>query len=229
MSYLEKLIDSLGGRYSRQLGIDLTDAASRQIFRWFLASKLFGARISSDIAIRTYREFEKNGVTTPQSILSTGWDGLVKILDDGGYARYDFSTATKLLSIMNDLMDNYVGDLNALHQKAADERDLERCLKELGKGIGGVTVNIFLRELRGVWPKAKPVLSPLVVLSARHLGIMKQKTVALEALEKFWAANKVSYKDFTDFEAALLRLGKDYCKKSRCNSCPMQPECIYKK
>jgi endonuclease III len=229
MSYLEKLIDSLGGRYSRQLGIDLTGAASRQIFRWFLASKLFGARISSDIAMRTYREFEKNGVTTPQSILSTGWDGLVKILDNGGYARYDFSTATKLLSIMNDLIENYGGDLNALHQKAADERDLERRLKELGKGIGGVTVNIFLRELRGVWPKAKPVLSPLVVLSARHLGIMKQKTVALDALEKFWASNKVSYRDFTDFEAALLRLGKDYCKKSRCNHCPMQLECIYKR
>ncbi len=94
-----KLINTLGGKFSSQLGIDLSGADSHQIFKWFLASKLFGARISTDIAIKTYREFDRYSVTSPEKIIDTGWDGLVKILDDGGYVRYDFSTATKLLEI----------------------------------------------------------------------------------------------------------------------------------
>lgn len=221
----KKLIDSVGEKFSSQLGINLSGADSKEIFKWFLASKLFGARISTDIAIKTYKEFERNEVTTPEKILKTGWDGLVKILDDGGYVRYDFSTATKLLEIMGDLKNYYHGDLNELHQKAKDEEDLENILKGLGKGIGDVTVNIFLRELRNVWPKAKPRPSEMVKLAARNLGFIKSGEDALKALEKAWSTQKVCGKDFCDFEAALLRLGKDYCKKSRHDVCPMRSVC----
>ena len=222
---IEKLIDAVGGRFSRQLGIELSESDSEQIFKWFLASKLFGARISSNIAIKTYKEFERYNLTSPEKILETGWDGLVKILDDGGYVRYDFSTATKLLSIINDLKRKYDGDLNKLHQSARDEKDLENLLKGLGKGIGDVTVNIFLRELRTVWQKAKPELSPMVKGAAKHLRLMKPGEDALKVLEEAWSEQKVFGKDFCDFEAALLRLGKDYCGKSRCSDCPMKIEC----
>lgn len=220
-----KLINALGGRFSSQLGIDLSGADSHQIFKWFLASKLFGARISTDIAIKTYREFDRCSVTSPEKILDTGWDGLVKILDDGGYVRYDFSTAAKLLEIMEDLKKDYDGDLNELHQKAKDEKDLENLLKDLGKGIGDVTVNIFLRELRAVWKKANPQLSDLVTLSAKHLSLIQQGKDALSSLNKFWSTHKVKGKDFCDFEAALLRLGKDYCKKYKHDVCPMKSQC----
>ncbi len=227
---IKKLIDTFGGKFSSLLGIELSEAESGQIFSWFLASKLFGARISSNIAISTYREFEKNKVTSAEKILKTGWDGLVKILDDGGYVRYDFSTATRLLSIAENLNKYYNGDLNRLHNRARDEEDLENLLKALGKGIGDVTVNIFLRELRTVWPKARPKLSPLVKLSAERLGLIKSGVDPLNALEKIWSSEEIRGKDFRDFEAALLRLGKDFCKKSktapvRCSTCPMNKEC----
>src|SRR3990170_3093011 len=88
------LIASLGGMYSRELGIDPSRGDSGKIFRWFLACKLMGARISTRNALGTYKEFERRGVVTPGRIRQTGWDGLVEILDAGGYARYDFSTAT---------------------------------------------------------------------------------------------------------------------------------------
>ncbi len=220
-----KLIDALGGKYSSQLGIELSGADSKQIFRWFLASKLFGARISTDIAIRTYKEFERRRVTSPQTILKTGWDGLVKILDDGGYVRYDFSTATKLLEIMEDLKRDYHGDLNKLHQAARGEEDIENRLKDLGKGIGDITVNIFLRELRTVWSRANPEPSELVKLAAKHLGFIKPGKNVLEVLKKSWSEQKVRGKDFRDFEAALLRLGKDYCRKSRHDTCPVKSVC----
>lgn len=79
--------------YSEDLGIDLTVPEDR--FRWFLASILFGARISEKIAARTYMALERAGLDSPENILSAGWDELVRILDEGGYVRYDFSTATK--------------------------------------------------------------------------------------------------------------------------------------
>jgi endonuclease III len=219
------LIGAVGGRFSAQLGINLSSADPDQIFRWFLASKLFGARISTDIAIRTYKEFERHKVTSPEAVLKTGWDGLVRILDEGGYARYDFSTASKLLEIMDDLKRDYHGNLNELHRAAINEEDLENRLKGLGKGIGDVTVNIFLRELRGVWKKADPALSEMVRLAVGHLGLIKKGEDPLRALKRIWSAQKIPGKDFRDFEAALLRLGKDYCRKSRHEVCPMRSAC----
>jgi len=71
---------------------------------------LFGARISTDTAVRTYKEFERHKVTSPEAVLKTGWDGLVRILDEGGYVRYDFLTASKLLKIMDDLKKDYNGN-----------------------------------------------------------------------------------------------------------------------
>lgn len=223
---IEKLIAAFGGGFSKELGIDLSKGKSEEVFKWFLASKLFGARIGANIAIKTYKEFERCGVLSPERIIKTGWDGLVRILDNGGYARYDFSTATKLLEIMKDLEKDYNSDLNSLHQEARDKEELERLLKGLGKGIGDVTVNIFLRELRLIWGKARPEPSDLVKLSARNLGLIKQREDALKTLEKVWAKYKIQGKDFCDLEAALVRLGKDYCKKQKCKGCPMESECV---
>jgi endonuclease III len=149
----------------------------------------------------------------------------VQILDDGGYARYDFSTATKLLEIMKTLIRDYDGDLNELHRKARDPRDLEVRLKALGKGIGTVTVNIFLRELRTAWPKARPEPSELVKLAAKNLRLLKGNENVLGALEQIWSDHPIPTKDFCDFEAALIRLGKDYCRPSKWEACPLETSC----
>ena len=63
-------------------------------------------------------------------------------------------------------------DLNALHERARDSADLENLIKGLGAGIGDVTVTIFLRELRTVWPKARPPLSPPALLASGHLKLV---------------------------------------------------------
>ncbi len=131
---VRSLMETMGGRFSTELGIDVSSGRRLELSKWLLAAKLFGARIPSTIAARTYREFEQQGILQPEQILAAGWDRLVEILDAGGYVRYDFSTATKLLSIMKDLQDRYGGDLNRLHDKAHDEKDLEYRLKQLGKG-----------------------------------------------------------------------------------------------
>jgi len=228
---IKPLVNSLGKKFSESLGITLLKKEPSEIFKWFLASILFGARISETIVINTYNEFKKECVLTPNDILKTGWDGLVGILDNGGYVRYDFKTATKLQKIMKDLKEKYDGDLNLLHLSALDSEDLEKKIKDLGKGIGEVTCNIFLRELRGIWVKTDPHPSPLVIEGARNLELLpsgiSKKNILLE-LERIWKENKVKGKDFADFEAALLRLAKDFCRKKKCKICAVKDFCLKK-
>ncbi len=225
---ISKLVQNLGERFSTSLEIDLSGVDSTEIFKWFLASILFGARISESIVVKTYKQFKERDVLSTQKILNTGWDGLVKILDDGGYVRYDFKTATKLLDVTGSLQKLYKGDLNQLHTEAKDSFDLENRLKNLGKGIGDVTVNIFLRELRGTWEKADPYPGELVILAAKNLrlcSIKKIKKEILRELKLVWQKNPVKGKTFVDFETALLRLGKDFCRKGKCEICVVKNFC----
>jgi hypothetical protein len=212
---LKTLLEKYGQKYSETLGIRLEAASDTEVSKWFLAAVLFGAPITESSVIKTYRCFEKRDVLTPKKILETGWDGLVEILDEGSYTRYDFKTADKLLLAMGNLEKQYNGSLNLLHQKATDPADLEKRLKELGKGIGDITVSIFLRDLREMWKKANPKPTPLVIQAAKNLGITKtiEPQKALEELKTFWNRNKIAGYSFVNFETALLRLGKDQRRK----------------
>lgn len=231
-AHVKRLVEKLGGKFSVELGIDLESDRPSEVFKWFLASVLFGARITEKIAVNTYREFEGEGVLTPNEILKTGWDGLVSILDAGGYVRYDFKTATKLLEITRRLEEEYGGNLNNVNRLALDPRDLECRLKGLGKGVGDVTVNIFLRELRGVWGKADPLPTGLVATASRNLGFTrlegrdeKERLGILGDLKRVWERNMFEGKSFAHFEAALVRLGRDFCRKKKCRDCFLKEHC----
>ena len=221
------LVEKLGQKYSDILGIKLKTKKDGEIFKWFLASILFGAPINETSVIRTYRCFESHEVLAPRKILETGWDGLVKILDEGGYARYDFKTSDKLLEVMGNLLTKYEGSLNLLHERASDSYDLEKRLKNLGKGVGDVTVSIFLRELRDLWKKADSKPTSLVILAAKNLGIAKEvgPEKMLGELKEFWRKNEVAGKTFVNFETALLRLGKNLCRKRKCSQCVLKRYC----
>jgi len=194
----KELIKNFGVTFSSSLGIDLQEGREEEIFKWLLASVLFGKRISFQIAAKTYEQFKFSNVLTPKAIRNTGWDGLVKILDDGGYVRYDFSTASKLLALVEELQHKY-GSLTHLHRQAKDSKDLESKIMEF-KGIGPVTTNIFLRELRTIWKKADPEPLDFVKNYAADLGI---------DLRGFRRKTKL----FVRLEAALIRS----CKQKKSN------------
>jgi endonuclease III len=187
--------------YSTELDLDLSEAEDR--FKWFLASVLFAKRISAQTAKETYLHFEQEELTSPNAILAAGWDRLVEVLDSGGYTRYDFSTATNLLGIAKMLKEKY-GDLERLHAESSSPADLERRLQEF-KGVGPVGVNIFLRELRGIWEKAKPKPSPIAVATAQKIGLNPE--------------------DVERYESQLIRLNLEYCKKHRSSECPLKEKC----
>jgi endonuclease III len=157
--------------YSEELGIDLAGGREQDLFLWFLASLLFGQRISETIARHTFESFVRHGLTNPQKILAAGWEYLVNpVMREGGYVRYDESKSRKILSACRMLLDLYGGSLARLHEKASDRRDLEQRLLAF-YGVGPVTVNIFLRELRPFWRKADPDPLPVVEALARDLGV----------------------------------------------------------
>ncbi|MDH4237019.1 MAG: hypothetical protein OEV17_07205 [Nitrospira sp.] len=227
---IRALLSRVTGRFSSELGLTLSAHRRRDLFLWFLAALLYGARISGSIVARTHAEFVRRGLTSPQAIVKSGWDGLVRALDAGGYVRYDFKTATKLLEVMNHLLDQYDGDLERLHDAAADAFDLEARLKSLGKGIGDVTVQIFLRELRDIWPKAQPTLSPLSILAAKDLALFSTERggssrPTVDQLRVLWKRSAVGGMYFSDFESALVRLGRDYCRRQRTRTCPLREFC----
>ena len=157
--------------YSEELGIDLTTHSDTEYFRWFLASLLFGARISETTAKNTYVSFIRHGLTNPQKILKAGWHFLVyPIMREGGYVRYDGRKSTQILRDCEMLMAKYGGRLSRLRDGARDARDLEEKLLEF-YGVGPITVNIVLRELRPFWAKADPASLPIVERLAKRLSI----------------------------------------------------------
>jgi len=137
--------------------------------------------------------------------VEAGWDKLVEVLDSGGYVRYDFSTASNLLEIASSLKEKY-GSLEGLYTQSRDSNDLEKRLLEF-KGVGPTTVNIFLRELKAVWEKARPQLSPLAREVASRLGLDEEEL------------------GLPTVESALVRLNLEFCKRRRCSGCPVREEC----
>jgi hypothetical protein len=179
--------------YSEELGIDLWGNEEGELFKWFLASLLFGARISETIARHTYQAFEKHRLLEPRAILRAGWDFLVNpVMREGGYVRYDGITSTKVLGICEALLERYRGSLKELHRQARDARDLEGRLTEF-HGVGPVTANIFLRELRPIWEKSDPEPLPAVRKAAEKLGV---------DLARFDRKSE----EFVRIEAGLIRL-----------------------
>ncbi len=173
--------------YSEELGIALDRQTDQEYFKWFLASLLFGGHITGTIAKNTYHAFARHRLLTPRKIIAAGWDYLVNpIMREGGYVRYDGRKSDQVLRDCQTLLDEYKASLNRLHESAKNKHDLEACLLSF-YGVGPVTVNIFLRELRPYWRKADPEPLPHVADKARQwgldLGSYNRKTVTFTRIE----------------------------------------------
>ncbi|HCJ28262.1 MAG TPA: DNA methylase [Pseudomonas sp.] len=135
---------------AKELGIEI-EKGEGELFKWFIASFLFGKRIQQDIAAEAYRVIvDKHRRDTPRKLCNCSWQELVNMLGEGRYVRYDESTAERLLKLCNKLNSEYGGKLGNLREQSKDGKDLEKRLAEF-EGIGPKTVEIFMREARKVW------------------------------------------------------------------------------
>lgn len=134
---------------AERLGIRLASKKERALFQWFLLCLLFGKPIQRQVAERAYLALSKADLSSPDAVLRAGWDELVRLLDEGHYVRFDFSTATKLLHVCQVLKERY-GSLRELLRQSRTPREASTRLQQF-KYIGPVTARIFLREVRPVW------------------------------------------------------------------------------
>ncbi|MDH5770614.1 MAG: hypothetical protein OEZ25_04930 [Candidatus Bathyarchaeota archaeon] len=199
---LRKLLERYGKLFSQELGIDV----EKEPFRWFLASILFGARISTIIAKRTYEAYDEAGLTSAQKIAASNQETLINLHGRGGYVRYDGITADYIMDVSRKLLEKYDGDVEKLDKISQNPKDLEGRLQEF-RGVGPVTAKIFLRELRGLWKNVDPGSTSIEIVATKKLGIIESDENALEKLKEFWHKNRVEGYDFRNFETALVRLG----------------------
>jgi hypothetical protein len=207
---LYELLEHYGELYSEELGIDVR----KEPFKWLLASILFGGRISTSIAKKTYNAYKAEGLTSPEKIAASDGVTLIEIHGRGGYARYDGITAEYVIGVAKKFLEDYDGEIEKLDKISENPGDLERRLQEF-RGVGPVTAKIFLRELRGVWKNADPQPTSIEILAAKNLGIIDSEEDALERLKDFWGRNAIKGYEFRNFEAALVRLGIELRRKKR--------------
>jgi endonuclease III len=215
-----RLVARLGGRYSTEAGIDV-DAGDGEVERWFVASTLFGTRISTAIAQRTFAVLDAAGLARIAQARDFSWDELVALLDEGGYARYDFRTATRLHAVADVIADRYGGRVTEIGHQHRSYPELRAALDDL-PGWGPVTVEVFLRELRGVWPGAQPPPDPRAVRAARHLGLVTS-TDTDQVLGELFAISRTAGMDLRDLESALVRLALVH--RRELDACPGGDAC----
>jgi hypothetical protein len=196
LALARRLVETLGGRFSAEMGIDV-DRGSREVERWLLAATLFGTRISAAIAARTYRVMAEAGVGRLADVEARSWEELVELLDRGGYVRYDYRTATRLQDLAAILHGH---GIDVLRKGSLGET---RAALDALPGWGPVTVSLFLRELRDVWPGVDPPLDDRAAEAADHVGLLRAGDQPLERLRAIAAHAGL---DLRDVEASLVRL-----------------------
>jgi len=149
------------------------------------------------------------------------WDDLVALLDRGGYARYDYKTATRLHALCDVLGERYDRRVGAIPDGAHTPAELEKALDDL-PGWGPVTVGVFLRELRGVWPLASPALDPRAAACACHLGLVDER--ARDPLGRLRSLSSAAGVDLRDLEGALVRTALAHRADFR--TCPGGWDCV---
>jgi len=92
---------------------------------------------------------------------------------EGGYVRYDGRKSTQVLRDCETLSADYSGRLRRLLERARDPHDLEERLLAF-YGVGPVTMNIFLRELRPFWAKAACITALAAWAAALRLRLQQQ-------------------------------------------------------
>lgn len=199
----EEIIDALMQRHGQsfcdRLGIPIAQGTPSPLFRWLVASILFSARISADIACDAARAIDEAGWRTAQAMAESTWEERTDVLNRAGYARYDESTSRMLGESAQMLLERYKGDLRLLRETAGAEPEAERKLLKEFKGLGDVGVDIFFREVQSTWDELYPFLDKHALEAARQLGLPTDARSL---------AGMVPRKDFTRFATALAEVAR---------------------
>jgi endonuclease III len=165
---VRRLGNQAGRTYAEEAGIRLADKPM-PLFQLLVLCMLASKPIDATVAMRAARELFAAGLRTPDAVLDARRRTMIAAFGRAGYARYDESSATRLVEMAQTVRDEYGGDLRRL----AEGHDVDvtrRRLKQF-KGIGDTGSDIFLREVQDTWTWLRPYFDARALDTASRLGL----------------------------------------------------------
>lgn len=167
---VRRLLESAGTTYAEEAGIRLDDKPM-PLFELLTLCMLASKPIDATIATRAAHELFAEKLRTPDAVLKADRATMIAAFGRASYARYDESSATRLIDIATAVRDHYDGDLRGLAVSAdQDVARAKRLLQEF-TGIGDTGADIFLREIQDVWTWVRPHFDSRAAAAATELGL----------------------------------------------------------
>jgi hypothetical protein len=164
------LLDRHGHTFADQAGIRLAQRPG-PLYQLLVLSTLLGARISAEVGVGGARQLFKSGYRTPQAMRDATWHDRVEALSRGHYRRNLMRTATMLGDGAELCLRRWHGDLRELRAEAHGNLSRLRSLLTEFPGVGPTTVDIFVREVQGLWTEYEPFLDRKVRAGASRLRL----------------------------------------------------------
>jgi hypothetical protein len=165
-----RLMTIAGTTYADEAGITMRDKPM-PLVQLLVLCMLASKPIDAGIAVRAADEIFHAGLRTPDAVLDARRPTMIEAFGRAGYARYDESSATRLVDIATAVREHYHGDLRELAIAAeADTGRAATLLKEF-KGIGETGADIFLREVQDTWTWVRPYFDERALGAAGELGL----------------------------------------------------------
>ena len=161
--------------FAKDAGIQLADEPA-PLFQLLVLCMLQAKPIRATVAVDAARGLFAAGLTTPEKLAAAPRSKLIRIFGAAGYARYDESSATRLRSMSQLLIDEHSADLRTLRNTAPKSL-------QVFDGVGPACATMFAREAQGVWPELAPVFDKKALQGAEKLGLPQapEELVALVA------------------------------------------------
>ena len=149
--------------FAEDAGIWLADEPA-PLFQLLVLCMLQAKPIRATVAVDAARGLFAAGLTTPEKLAAAPRSQLIRLFGAAGYARYDESSATRLRSMSQLLIDEHSADLRTL-------RDTAPKSLHVFDGVGPACATMFAREAQGVWPELAPVFDKKALQGAEKLGL----------------------------------------------------------
>ena len=149
--------------FAKDAGIQLADEPA-PLFQLLVLCMLQAKPIRATVAVDAARGLFAAGLTTPEKLAAAPRSQLIRIFGAAGYARYDESSATRLRSMSQLLIDEHSADLRTLRNTAPKSL-------HVFDGVGPACATMFVREAQGVWPELAPVFDKKSLQGAEKLGL----------------------------------------------------------
>lgn len=167
---VRRLLEEAGTTYAEEAGITPADKPM-PLFELLVLCMLASKPIDATVATRAAKELFRAKLRTPDAVLDADRRTMISAFGRAGYARYDESSATRLVAIATAVRDDYRRDLRRLATRAGEDVGVaKRLLKEF-TGIGDTGADIFLREVQDTWTWVRPYFDARATAAAADLGL----------------------------------------------------------